>query len=621
MIEITQGVAGRTATIRVVEDLKELDQFWDWHSQQRGKRLAVDTETTGLDIFSEGFKVRTIQVGVGLEAWVIPVAELSLSRKDLERMFLHRHLTFHNAAFDVLAIRRFFDYELDWDYIEDTYIMASLHDPRAVHEGGHGKTLEDLTRAFLDEEVADNVKKSMSTLSKETGLKKGELFATIDTFNETYLRYAGMDVVLTWGIHNVLTNKLAEMQGWIPEFDISLLRYEHEVSRVCAEMEWNGFTVDVGYTQGLADSLQEEQDRLEKIAEEKYGVTKVNSADQVAEATLERGYKLSEKTPSGKYKVDKAVLGSLSDQGFELADIVTAAKAAKKKRTSWVEKFLDGRDPDNKVHANIRTLAARTARMSVTGIPAQTLPSGDWEIRRCFIPQPGNAIVACDYQAQELRVLAALSGDKNMQDAFASDADLHQMTADASGVARKVGKTVNFAYVYGSGAGNIAKTCDISVPKAKEVIQGFERTYPGVKRLSDRLQAEAKKNGYIVTPTGRVLPVDQERPYAALNYMIQSTSRDITASALIRLDEAGFTPYLRLPIHDEVVAEVPADMAEWGAGRIAEIMACDFREVHIGSDHEVYGNSWGGGYVDKDNEEDVKKYERTFQNQRHQGRS
>ena len=199
-----------------------------------------------------------------------------------------------------------------------------------------------------------------------------------------------------------------------------------------------------------------------------------------------------------------------------------------------------------------------------------------------------------------------------MQEAFANDADLHQMTADASGVDRKVGKTVNFAYVYGSGAGNIAETCKISVPKAKEVIEGFERTYPGVKKLSDQLQQEARKNGYIVTPVGRVLPVDQERPYAALNYMIQSTSRDITASALIRLDREGFTPYLRLPIHDEIVAEVPEEHADWGAERIAELMACTFGGVHIGSDHEVYGKSWGGGYVNQDDEDDVEKYRNTF---------
>ena len=611
MIEITQAITGQTATIRVLESRKDLVTFLHWLHPE--KTIAVDTETTGLEIFAPGFRVRTLQAGVGLEAWVIPIEELELTSSEIGSILKDRHLIFHNAAYDVLAIRQFFGIELDWGCITDTQILAHLSDPRPARDGGVGHSLQELTAHYLDAEVADNVKKSMFTLSKEVGLKKGELFASIDTFNETYLRYAGMDVVLAWGIHNILTAKLREMQQRIPEFRLSLVRYEHEVSRICAEMEWNGFTVDVDYTQKLADSLQEEQDLWEWIAEDEYGLDSVNSGDQVAEVILEHGYRLTELTASGKYKADKKVLSELSEQGFALADIITAAKAAKKKRTSWVEKFLNGRDPEDKVHANIRTLAARTARMSITGIPAQTLPSGDWEIRRCFIPQPGNVVVACDYQAQELRVLAALSGDKNMQRAFAEDADLHQMTADASGVERRVGKTVNFAYVYGSGAGNIAKTCDISVQKAKEVIDGFERTYPGVKKLSEHLQAEAKKKGYIVTPTGRVLPVDKERPYAALNYMIQSTSRDITASALVRLDKEGFTPYLRLPIHDEVVAEVPEQHAEWGAERIAEIMSCEFRGVHIGSDHEIYGKSWGGGYVNREDEEDVRKYESTFE--------
>lgn len=612
MIEIAQAVAGHTAKIKALEAREELDEFWEWHSKQQGGMLAVDTETTGLEIFSEGFEVRTIQVGVQLEAWVIPVKELGITPADVTRMFDGHQLIFQNAAYDVLAIRKYFGVNLDWNNIQDTYIMAALHDPRSVKEGGHGKTLEDLTRKFVDPEVADTVKASISVMSKETGLKKGELFASIDTFNETYLRYAGMDVVLTWGVYNALTEALKELKERVPEFNPGLIRYEHNVSRVCAEMEWNGFTVDITYTKQLSDRLKDEQKEWETLAEEKYGVKSVNSSDQVAEAILANGYRLTEFTNSGKYKVDKKVLASLSEQGFELADIVTAAKSTKKRRMSWVDKFLNGLDDQNRIHANIRTLAARTARMSITGIPAQTLPSGDWEIRRCFIPRPGNVVVSCDYQAQELRVLAALSGDKNMMDAFANNADLHQMTADASGVERRVGKTVNFAYVYGSGAGNIAETCDITVSKAREVIAGFERTYPGVKKLSDKLQAEAKKKGYVVTPTGRVLPVDPKRPYAALNYMIQSTSRDITASALLRLDAAGITPYLLLPIHDEVVAEVPEDKAEFAASKIADIMACDFRGVHIGSDHDVYGKSWGGGYVDKDNKEDVEKYERTF---------
>ena len=238
--------------------------------------------------------------------------------------------------------------------------------------------------------------------------------------------------------------------------------------------------------------------------------------------------------------------------------------------------------------------------MSVSGIPAQQLPSSDWEIRRCFIPEDGNSLVSCDYQAQELRVLAGLSGDASMKKAFRDGADLHQITADASGVERSVGKTVNFAYVYGSGAGNIAKTCGISLSKAREVIAGFERSYPGVKKLSERLQDEARRNGYVRTHSGRILPVDKDKPYAALNYMIQSTSRDITAAAILRLDEKDFTPWLRLPIHDEILLEAPEDKAEAAAVFIASVMEVVFESVAIEADAEVYGKSWGGGYVGDD---------------------
>ena len=610
MIEITQEIAGRTASISVVETAKDMDRVYEW--LERASTLAVDTETTGLDIFSPGFRIRTLQFGVGLNAWVIPLEKFDCDRDIVAAVLQDRRLVFQNASYDVLAIRKYYDLELDWESITDTKILAHLCDPRPFREGGVGHSLQELTAHYLDPEVAAEVKGSMSRLSKESGLKKAELFAGIDVWNRDYLRYAGMDVVLTYGVWRSLEARLAEMQATIPEFNPSLVRYEHEVARVCAEMEWNGFRVDPAYAERLSAQLQEEQDLWEWLAEDEYGVDSVNSTDQVASAVLEAGYRLNELTDSGKYRVDKKVLADLSEQGLVLADYVTAAKAAKKRRSSWVDKFLEGRDENDRNHASIQPLAARTARMSITGIPAQTLPSGDWEIRRCFIPEDGNVIVSCDYQAQELRVLAALSGDRNMQRAFAEGADLHQITADASGVDRKVGKTVNFAYVYGSGAGNIASTCDISVAKAREVISGFERTYPGVKRLSDSLQAQAKQKGYIVTPTGRVLPVDKDRPYAALNYMIQSTSRDITASALLRLDEDGFGPYLRLPIHDEVVAEVPEEFAAYGAKEIAQVMQCEFRGVTIEAEAEVYGKSWGGGYVNKEDEKDVERYESTF---------
>jgi DNA polymerase-1 len=99
---------------------------------------------------------------------------------------------------------------------------------------------------------------------------------------------------------------------------------------------------------------------------------------------------------------------------------------------------------------------------------------------------------------------------------------------------------------------------------------------------------------------GRRLPVDPTRAYSALNYLIQSTSRDVTGKALLRLHESGFTPYLRLPIHDEILASVPEAKAQWGAERIAELMAEQMGPVLIDTDPEVGGRSWGSLYMPKD---------------------
>jgi DNA polymerase-1 len=217
-------------------------------------------------------------------------------------------------------------------------------------------------------------------------------------------------------------------------------------------------------------------------------------------------------------------------------------------------------------------------------------------VRRCFLAEDGHRIASVDYQAQELRVLAALSKDPTMIEAFRKGADLHQITADAARVDRKVGKMANFLKVYGGGAAKLSESAGITFPEATRVIEGFDRAYPGVQKLSSKLQLEATAKGSIVTPTGRVLPVDPSRAYSALNYLIQSSSRDVTGRALIRLHEAGFTPYLRLPIHDEVVVSVPARSAKWGANKIAEIMAEQMGPVHIATEAEVGRRSWGSLY-------------------------
>jgi DNA polymerase-1 len=590
MREHKRDIGGQPVVIRAVETEEDLEEFRAF-IRANIAGVGVDSETTGLDIYSGGFRCRLVQFGTASLAYVVPVERGGRFAEDV-RLALKglQSLTLHNAAYDLQVFDRALGVpmELLWPKVRDTRVLAHLIDPRGQDEGGIGHGLEGLTRFYIDADIADGVKTLMTDLAKTHKTTKSEIWKTVDYDDPHYQLYSGMDPILAVR----LAQKLRPL---VPKESTHLIRYEHRVAAVCSYMERTGFLLDMEYTKQLSEELVDAELAYEWKAKS-FGCENVNSTEQVADILEARGVRIKERTPSGRRKVDKVLLGSLVEAGDEFAEAVMEAKKARKWRMTWVEGFLVGADPTGRCHASINPLRARTARMSITGIPAQTLPSGDSTIRRCFLADDGQVMASVDYQAQELRVLAALSGDRTMQGAFRTGADLHQITADASGVSRKVGKTVNFAYVYGSGPKNIANQCGIDVDTAKKVIAGFEQAYPRVKQLSQSLQQQARRDGFVMTPSGRRLPVDPERAYSALNYLIQSSSRDITAGGLLRLHDQGFTPYLRLPIHDEVLLSVPTDKAEWGARRVGEIMATNFKGVHIGTDAEVGGRSWGSLY-------------------------
>ena len=590
MIELEHEVGGDLVKVYLVETPEDLDGFRDF-VQAHLNCLAVDTETTGLDIYSDTFKCRLIQFGTQDEAWILPV-ELSerLVAEAQRALRALGKIVMQNASYDLQVMDRCFGIEMEelWPKVLDTQIIAKLVDPRPYEAGGFGHSLEHLISAFISEELAADVKGLMTKIAKEHETTKAKIWAEIDLFHPEYLLYAGMDTIFTSRVCSALVKKL-------PDVSRPLVPYEHKISEICSYIDRRGFLLDVKYSMELAGGWWKQQEALEAIAFTEYGIDSVNSTEDVAEALEEMGV-VTGRTETGRRQVDKELLCRLIAEGNELAEIVSEAKKLGKWRKTWVQKFLETKDSNNRCHTFINPLQARTSRMSITGIPAQTLPASDSIVRRCFVADPGQRICSVDYQAQELRVLAALSGDQTMIEAFENNADLHQITADASQVSRKVGKMANFLTVYGGGPKTLAEQAAIDLPSAKRVLGGFARTYPGVAGYAKKLAAEASRQGFIVTPVGRRLPVDSSRSYSALNYMIQSSSRDVTCRALIRLHEAGFTPYLRLPIHDEIVASLPSGKAERGAAEIARLMAEQMGPVLIGTDHEVGGRSWGSLY-------------------------
>lgn len=392
--------------------------------------------------------------------------------------------------------------------------------------------------------------------------------------------------------------------------DLPLVDYEQKLAIACMRMEATGLMVDVEYAEGFLTDHLNTQETLAKAICKGGGIANVNSSKQVTDALQAHGAELTKTTKTGKLSADSEVLDAIianqDGPGAKLAKAVKDAKQAGSYKVKYVDSVLSSLDPNDRVHPSITALQARTARMAVSEPPFHQLPSDDYLLRRMIRAREGHVIIAIDFQQIELRVLAALANEKRMLRAFAEGEDLHQVTADAANVARSVGKTTNFLIVYGGGAGKLAISAGVNMSTAKRVIQAFKRTYPGVNRLNKRITEEFHAGRrYVRTPTGRVLPIDRQRVYGGLNYLIQSTARDVLGQAMVNLAAGPYWDCALLPIHDELLLEVPADMVEEVTAAFEEAMNIyNFmdRGIDILTDTSEPAPSWGHLYL-KDGEE------------------
>ncbi|MEU9404748.1 DNA polymerase [Streptomyces sp. NPDC048281] len=586
MLHLAYRLKGQPISIRVVESERDLTEFEEFVSSHR--ILGFDTETTGLDWWAPDFRCRLAQFGTGSETWVVPV-ELGPVFSDAVRRALLRveWLVAHNGTFDLHVVEVTLGIPMEelapkmWD----TRLLAHLVDPRAVKERGPGLKLEELTKFYVCEKTAQEVKGSIRELAKKYKTTKEKIWKLVDLLDPDFLLYAGMDPALAYRLFQILYRLVparSKAQG--------LIGWEHQLAHVTAKMERTGYLLDVEYAEMRCAELTNEQLKWERVAKT-FGVENVNSNQQLIDVFTDLGVKLTKRTAKGNLSIDDDVLSAIE---HELAHAVVQAKKAGKWRKTWFERALDGRDANNRVHAGINSLQARTSRMSISGsIPAQTFPSGDGYVRHMFLADEGHVSCSIDFGNMELRYLAAFSRDPTMLNAFLNGLDLHQITADAADVARKIGKMANFLTVYGGGWAALMEQAHIDEATARKVLDAFARTYPGVGAFGRRLADEAKRTGFVYTATGRRLPVDPGKWFRALNYFVQGGSRDVTARALLELDKAGFGPYMRLPIHDEIVFSFPAREAAEMAREAARLMEFTVEGLLIPADAEIGGRSWG----------------------------
>jgi DNA polymerase-1 len=596
-------VAGDLCEIHFPESDEDMAAF-EAFLAQGDKFLALDTESTGLDIFSAQHQLRLVQVGNSREAWVLRWDRF----KDWIRRLLglRRNFIAHNATFDALTLDRHGAISIEelLPKIWDTKIMAHLLDPRGKMEGGIGLGLKELSAEHVDSQAPDT-SNDLTKVFNGFGWTKAQGWARIPIEHMTYVLYAGLDVILCHRLHEKLLLAV-QLYG-------DICKMEHKLQYFLALMRRRGMLLDIPYIERLTTDLHNQFVEQQDLAMD-LGVESIFANEQVIAQLQAMGEKLTATTDKGALQVDRAVLLPLADVNTNwerlnvrepnpLAEAVLKGKRAKKWLEAYAMGFLEWRDTNDRIHPVINSLQARTARMSIQEPALQQLPSSDWTIRRAFIADPGFSMLAVDYKAVEMRVLAALSEDWTMRRAIADGEDLHSFTASRvfgtnfSKKQRKIAKSIGFGKVYGGGAAGVARLTGAPEDDIRIAMEAYDRTFPGIKRYSRKLIRQAQSGIMeVVTPIGRRLPLDPDRLYAATNYVVQSTARDLLAQAVIRLFEAGLGEYLLIPVHDEVVGQAPIESADEIAKEIGSVMESDFMGVRIESDPSVVGASWGAAY-------------------------
>ena len=387
--------------------------------------------------------------------------------------------------------------------------------------------------------------------------------------------------------------KLAENGAEKLYFDIEL-----PLCQVLAEMERAGFLVDRKALADFGESLTAGIDALQRGIWELAGHEfNINSPKQLGEVLFdELMLPAGKKTKTG-WSTNADILEKLIGKHPIIGDILEYRMLTKLKST-YADGLLKVISADGRIHTNFRMTVTATDRLSSTEPNLQNIPVRrelGAQIRRMFVAAPGCVLVDADYSQIELRLLAHISGDETMQNAFKSGEDIHAVTAsqvfglplaEVTPAQRSSAKAVNFGIVYGISAFSLAQDIKVSPAEARAYIDAYMQKYHGVREYMDRVIAEAKERGYVETLFGRRRPVPELKASnfntrsfgerVARNMPIQGTAADIIKLAMVnvrrRLRAEGLEARLILQVHDELIAECPEREAERVAALLEEEM-------------------------------------------------
>jgi len=537
--------------------------------------ICFDTETTGLDMFQSDMVGLSFCFKAG-EAYYVPLPADKIEATEVLREFKvifeneNIQKIGQNIKFDLLMLAQY-GISLKGKFF-DTMIAHYLVQPELRHGMDYLAEIYLKYRTIHYEDIVGTKGKNQIDIR----------FVDLDLL----CNYAAEDADITYRLKEILEKELKEnaLENLFYEIEMPLLK-------VLAIMERTGVRIDSEALSQSSIILTEEMELLEKEIHSIAGFEfNVSSPAQVGEMLFDR-LKLDDKakkTKTGQYSTAEDVLEKIRSKHPVIGKILDY-RGLKKLLSTYIDALPQLISPvSGKIHTSYNQTVAATGRLSSTNPNLQNIPIRDAqgkEIRKAFIPDEGCLFLSADYSQIELRIMAHLSGDKNMLDAFNSGHDIHTATAakiykiplnEVSSDMRRKAKTANFGIIYGISVFGLSDRLSIPRAEAKELIDGYFATYPDVKKYMDNAIQKAKEMGYVETIFGRkrfLADINSQnsivRGYAernAINAPIQGSAADIIKIAMVRIQNRLETEHcqtkMTMQVHDELNFNVPVHEME-----------------------------------------------------------
>lgn len=442
------------------------------------------------------------------------------------------------------------------------------------------------SRHSLDALALMRLQHNMITYEDVTG-KGANQIPFSDVPIERAAAYAAEDAYMTFRLHHVLYPELQASPRLLSVYEA----IEVPLIPVLNRIERHGVGIDTAMLKSQGEAIDVRLGEIEARAYEEAGeVFNLQSPQQLQTILFEKmKLRVIEKTPKGAPSTSETVLQELA-LDYILPGIILEHRTLSKLKSTYLDKLpAQVNAATGRVHTSYHQANTATGRLSSSNPNLQNIPVRTAEgrmIRQAFVAEPGHRLVALDYSQIELRIMADLSRDAGLMDAFANDLDVHRVTAAevfgspleyVSSEQRRAAKAINFGLIYGMSAFGLARQLSIPRAAAQEYINLYFQRYPGVKRYMDDIVQQARAQGYVETRFGRRLYLPEikarnanRRQYAertAINAPMQGTAADIIKRAMIEIDtflqaHADWRVRMIMQVHDELVFEVPVERVD-----------------------------------------------------------